>query len=163
VLSAGPRKIAFARELGGWPICVPKAKRLRGSKAHGVAYEKRVAKEVCRLLPGTRWGQWYEYGESGRTRFCQVDLVRVSPTSVVVFECKLSNVEEALRQLEEVYKPVLACAYRLPILGVIVTKSVHRVPEELTLCASMSDVAQVLRADGEKVPVLHWLGVGRMA
>lgn len=151
------------------PSGIPRVSRARGSRAKGLAYERALA----RALRRTTWmtaqhGQWFVYGENDDTlmddtaltytrHYCQPDFVCVSPSTIHVLECKLTNVEEATEQLLDLYFPVLSRAYNRPVRGIIVVRSVHRVPICATIVPSLH---QALVECEKRVPVWHWIGKG---
>jgi len=89
-----------------------------------------------------------------------MDLLRVASRSVLVFEAKLANYEEARRKLDELYLPVARCAWPTrSVGGIIVLKSVMNVPEATPIFDNLRDAIDFL--DPNAGPnVLHWLGRG---
>lgn len=138
------------------PACIPRS-RPRGTKGLGLAYERKVAKVLTKHAPGVETGPWFEYLADGKFGYCQPDFVMWHNLEIVVFECKLTNVEQATEQLLDLYFPILRAVYRVPVRGIIVTKSVHRCPQLATICSSL-DTA--LKLSTSRVPVLHWIGQG---
>lgn len=124
-----------------------------------MAYERKVAKVLARssLAKTIETGPWFEYMADGKFGYCQVDFLLWHNLEIVVFECKLTNVEQATEQLLDLYFPILRAVYRVPVRGIIVTKSVHRCPQLATICSSL-DTA--LKLSISRVPVLHWIGQG---
>jgi hypothetical protein len=105
------------------PKFIPKA-RLRGSRAAGVTYEKKVGK-VLRHLFGTKAvhsGVWFEYADSVRQGVCQVDHYVLREEVVLLIECKLSESLEAWGQMRDLYAPILRRAYGLPVTCIQATK-----------------------------------------
>jgi hypothetical protein len=94
------------------PTFIPKAKRLRGSRAAGMAYEKKVGKVLRILFKEVHSARWFEYEDSARAGVCQVDHFVVLPEKIILVECKLSETEEAWSQMADLYAPILAQHYR---------------------------------------------------
>jgi hypothetical protein len=142
--------------------CAPpdfaKARRLRGSKALGLTYERKLA----RVLPkGTRHGQWFAYCVDGKVRFCQPDFLLVGRSELAVLEAKLADVTAASEQLRGLYVPVLKAAYGKRVLPVIVARSLSRLPENADIdevCCRLIEALDLARAG--RLPVLHWIGRG---
>src|SRR5882724_2908233 len=93
--------------------------RPRGSKAAGLAFERKVGKK---LLLATH-NPWFEFSDRNGRGFCSPDYVIVREKWLVVLECKLTSVAEAREQLLFLYKPVLEHVYKLPMRGIIVVKN----------------------------------------
>lgn len=140
------------------PKCIPRA-RVRGTAAKGLAYERALSRVLVRALPDVKYGQWYEYKADGSCGYCQPDFVYGEVLATYVFECKLTNVEEATEQLLDLYFPVLRRAHSRPVRGIIVTRSVHRVPGLAFVTSSLSEAMKVSET---RVPVLHWIGRGEL-
>lgn len=83
-----------------------------------------VERELKRRLPdGLFIGQWLQFVDSGGTGMAQPDAYLVGPHSVVVFEIKLTQRESAVKQIAELYRPLLREIYQLPVVGVVVCKN----------------------------------------
>jgi len=144
-------KIFWARPCPRPPI--PKT-RPRGAKADGLRYEKLVAKAI----PEAKHGPWYEFQDINGRGYCQPDLVVVQREGVLVLECKLSNYFEGLQQIERLYKPVLFAAYKRPVYGIVVVKSLRSDIPARIICASLDGARDLLKLTPTGVPVVHWLG-----
>jgi hypothetical protein len=138
------------------PACIPRS-RPRGTKGQGLAYERKFARALTKHQPSVEIGPWYEYLADGKFGYCQPDFVLWYNLELVVFEVKLTNVEQATEQLLDLYFPILRAVYRVPVRGIIVTKSVHRCPQLATICSSLGTA---LKLSTSRVPVLHWIGLG---
>jgi len=80
------------------------------AQKRGVNYEKKVSHRLIELyaleyIPSV----WFVYGESGRTRYCQVDglLILNKTRDLILVECKYSHTPDAYWQCENLYLPVL--------------------------------------------------------
>ena len=133
-------------------------RRLRGSKGFGLSYEKRFAQTIQRALPGAKHGQWFEFCADGTTGYCQPDVVVPCTGAVLVLECKLKNVEQAERQLVQLYLPILRKCYGLPVRAIIVARSLSALPNGALVARNLLEAIQMTGAGF--VPVLHWLGRG---
>lgn len=139
------------------PTCIPQARRLRGTKAKGLAYERSLAKALHAALPSAVYGQWFSYEADGEHGYCQTDFLWHANGQVYLIECKLTNVEQATEQMLDLYLPVLHCAFKTRVRGIIVVRSVHRVPALATIVRTLNEAIELTK---EKVPVLHWIGHG---
>lgn len=138
----------------GWPTCIPRRSRLRGVRAAGIRYEKAVAAAI----PGSVRGQWFEYTDAAGHGYCQPDIIVVGKTSVLVVECKLTDVELARRQLAELYVPVLRHVYGgRPVYGLVVVR--HLTPTFRGKPIAMSLIEALQSGDD----LVHWLGHTKLA
>ena len=92
-----------------------KKKRVRGTKAEGLAYERKVVKALKDLSPSAVWhGPWFSYEDrSGKRRYCQPDALCAGPSGdIYLIECKRTCLLEAYEKLEGLYRPVVQSAFR---------------------------------------------------
>lgn len=136
------------------PEFIPRS-RPKGAKAKGLRFERLVAK----ALPGAKHALWFEYGDSHGKGWCSTDLVLEFPNRVVVIEVKLTDTPVAIGQLAGLYLPVLAKAFAKPTYGVIVAKHLTTGTEPTRV---VDNLAAALRLCTKTIPVLHWLGRGRL-
>lgn len=127
--------------------------RPRGAKAHGVRYERQVAKAI----PDARHGQWFQFIDQNGHGTCQTDLLIEFPELVVVLEAKYTWTPEGHFQVDRLYKPVVERAFGKPCHGLVICRAlrderemgsvlvVHRLMEAISWCQ-------------RKRTVLHWLG-----
>ena len=138
------------------PACIPRS-RPRGAKALGLRYERALA----RALPHGRHGPWYEFIDANGPGYCQPDIVLDMGECMFVLESKLSNVEQAKAQIEDLYVPVLTAAHRTKVHGIIVVR--HLTPGvDLALVHDTLQSAMIAAVRGSQLPLLHWLGRGRL-
>lgn len=149
------KNVEWARPISR-PSCIPEQKRRRGTKGLGLSYEKKLGKALLRANSSCVAGQWFEYFADGKRGYCQTDFLLFSGLEVYILECKLTNVEEALGQLRELYAPVVQAAYRLPVHGIVVVKSLSRASGALIVATLKSACSQAIHT----IPVLHYLGQG---
>ena len=133
------------------------ARRPRGTKGLGVTYERKLAKALTKGGWAHTYGQWFAYGDGGARHLCQPDFI-LTDWELVVLECKLTRVEEALAQLEGLYVPVLTAVYKRPVHAIVVTRSLSRCPWDIQVEDNLAGAVRhaVL---GRRV-VLHWIGSG---
>ena len=129
--------------LPGRPKYIPLARGLRGSKAAGLAYEKKVGRKLRRLWPDLVSGQWFEYSDANGVGCCQVDHYVVLDYQVVVFECKLSQTPVGFSQIDLLYRPILEMVYGKPVTGVQVCKHLREIDPRI-----VSKVQSALAAPG---------------
>ena len=91
-------------------------------------YERRIREELDSLFPGVVHEQWFEYVDDNGIGYCQSDHFIVLDTVGIVFETKLTQVAEAVRQINLLYRPVLEFHYGLPFIGVQVCKNLRTDP-----------------------------------
>lgn len=150
------------------PSFIPKPKRLRGSRGAGLAYERALAKAVKSLnVAEILHGQWFHYKDQFGPGWCQPDIVFLSAKFAVVIEVKLTNVQEARKQLQELYLPVLSVAYpEKEVVGVIALRHVSSVEKEVEIFDCIFDAIEESRQIKSKMPpakdfgIFHWLGNG---
>ncbi len=154
-----PRKLSSAPE---WAHECPapsfaRKKRASGTRALGLSYERKLARA---LPPGTLHGQWFIYSEQGRVGYCQPDFLLRGRSELAVLEAKLTDIEAAEEQLRALYAPVLGVCYGKKVLSVVVSRSLARCPAHAEVCDSLAEALQVARCG--RLPVLHWIGTGRL-
>lgn len=125
----------------------PPGRAARGVKALGIAYERAVA----RALPGALHGQWFYFEDANGPGYCQPDLL----VRGWILEVKLSDTEEALGQLLQLYLPVVKLALGGPWRGLKIVK--HLKPWSRDVITTRE---QAIAYPG--VPTLHWPGKGRL-
>lgn len=121
--------------------------RSRGAKLKGLQYERAVAQ----ALPQD-WlhGQWFKFCDEGGIGYCQPDFIKVTPTVVLVMECKLTDVMEAKAQLLGLYLPVIRHVFCRPARGIVVARNLT--PESTNVVGTLLDAL----AEQEHMPTLHW-------
>src|SRR5215207_3219358 len=104
------------------PAFIP-PQRGKGTKALGLAYEKKVGKLLAKHWPGRlRSGVWFEFLDD-RPRWCQVDHFVVLPNQILLVECKLAEKASAWSQMRDLYAPILSRLYpNRPVTRVQATK-----------------------------------------
>lgn len=123
----------------------------RGKKAHGVRYEKSLAKH----LGFARHGQWFQFIDANGHGYCQTDLLLEFPQAMVVLEAKYTWTPQGHFQIDRLYKPVVEKAFGRPCFGLVVCKK---------LCDGMGETMVVSRLDeaihwaSRKRVALHWMG-----
>lgn len=142
-----------------WPTCIPRKSRVRGAKAAGLSYEKKFCLEVGKRFPEAVRGQWFRFRDVNGWGYCQPDCILVRENAVLVLECKLTDTEQARRQLSRLYFPILSHVYGLPTLGIVVVKHLTRVTRVESVFGSL---AEALPASMGGIPTLHWLGRGAL-
>jgi hypothetical protein len=135
------------------PKSIPVNSKPRGVKAKGLSFERAAAK----ALPGAKHGLWFMYTDANGRGYCSPDLLLETPKAVFVFECKLSNVDEARSQLSELYLPVVGLALAKPAFGIVLVKAVTREKSVSLITDSVSKACLLAQSC---IPTLHWLGRG---
>lgn len=122
----------------------PKA-RLKGVARVGLAYQRQVAKALAmHVAAGSALVEpWFRFTDANGSGFCSPDALVAQAGGILVVEVKLTFVPEADRQLDRLYRPVVAMAYGLPldaVRGLIVCRGltmdtpVQRVIHSLVPC-----------------------------
>lgn len=106
----------LCRPLPARPHYIPLA-RLRGVKAKGITFEKRVGKVLRGLFDDVRSGTWFEYHTQTRSGVCCMDHFVLLRDRIILVECKLSEKDTAWKQMA-LYAPLLAAHYQLPVARV---------------------------------------------
>jgi hypothetical protein len=128
----------------------------RNLKAVGLRFEKSVAAAVRALRLGeTIHGQWFEYFDANGHGYCQTDVLLLRRDDAVVLECKLTEVEEAQTQLEDLYLPIVRRVYRRPAVGVVVVRHLTKLTNTARVCDSLEAALGM-----GSLPILHWIGRG---
>lgn len=150
----------IARLLPTKPSCIPIG-RPRGVKAQGVRYERAVASALLARWPkaGISAGPWYEFGDLNGRGYCQPDVTVYSASldAYIVCECKLTNYNAALADLNTLYVPVLRAAHGTDVFPLIILRHLSSEVPPRSVFESFS--AALYAAPKMKVPpVFHWLG-----
>lgn len=142
-----------ARRLDGKPPCIPASRARKGSKAYGLKFERAVAERT-----GGRHGQWFSFVDANGPGYCQTDVLLGLDGQVVVLECKLTEVEEARRQLMHLYLPVVGRALHRRTVGIVV---VRHLTKESNVANVVTSLGAALKVASESfAPTLHWIGRG---
>jgi hypothetical protein len=153
------RSLYSAQALTSRPDHIPHP-RLRGVKAQGQRYEKLVGKKLLSPIARQtnhelRSSTWFEFVDGSGRGHCEVDYLLFTPTSIYVFEVKLTQTPRGLSQLQELYLPVVRKVFSLvPVYGVMICKTLWTEPANLA--TSWEEVqAHVYQ---EELLTWHWLG-----
>jgi hypothetical protein len=111
---------ALVSELEGRPPA-----NLTPVQKRGLKYQAKVEVELERLYPGrVLLKPWFRYKINGVIHRCQPDAIIFGTSSgtAIAVEIKYSTVSEAWQKLSQVYAPVIAKAYRVPVSMVLITR-----------------------------------------
>ena len=134
------------------PAHIP-VSRPKGSKAAGLRYEKALSAAI----PRAEHGQWFEFKDLNGPGHCQMDLIIEGQKRIVVIECKLTDVDQGMRQLHELYFPVVEKVWpdKKP-LGIVAARHLSKCPDVRRVETTLKGA--ILRAETEKIiPILHWM------
>lgn len=135
----------------------PAARKPRGAKGAGLKFEASFFKELHALDDRAEHNPWFRYEGARRSGFCSPDVLSAEGGEAFIFECKLTNVVQALAQLQGLYFPVVSLALRAKPYGVIVSR--HLTQTQGLSIPIVADLREALKiARGGQIPVLHWLG-----
>jgi hypothetical protein len=135
------------------PTKIPLVRRVRGSKRYGIRYESAVAKAT-----GGMQGLWWAYLDANGRGYCQTDIVLAYSGEVFVLECKLTEVDDAWRQLASLYIPVVSLALKHPAKGIIVARHLSKRSDRSAVCTRLEDA--MAEAQSSYFPTLHWIERG---
>lgn len=128
--------------------------RARGAKAHGVRFERALAKAI----PLARHGQWFEFIDANGYGFCQTDLLLEFQSCAFVLEAKYTWTIQGHFQLDKLYLPVVAMALGKPTFGAVVCKAL-RTDVEMFNVLIVNRLMEALTWCQRGKPVIwHWLG-----
>lgn len=127
--------------------------RARGAKAHGVRYERQVAK----ALPLARHGQWFQFIDENGHGWCQTDLLLEFLQAVFIVESKYTWTPQGHFQVERLYQPVVARAFGKPAFGLVICRAL-RDESEMTGVMVCNRLMDGLAWCQHKQVALHWLG-----
>lgn len=113
--------VTWAAFIPGSPSFIS-SKKVSGTRAQGVRYEKRAQAYLKRMidLTGTAGesllqSPWLAFKANGslRERYCQPDAVLVDTSNkhITIFEVKLQHTSAAWWQVRQLYEPVLRVIY----------------------------------------------------
>jgi hypothetical protein len=149
-------RLSFAWLLNERPSWIPKPKRQSGSKAQGLAYEKKVVREVKNRLCAGSWHyhQWIQYRDHDgkEAGWCEPELYTVLSDRVILLEVKLTGGIAGRMQLEGLYRPLLEFIYKKPVYCLLVCKHINKD----TPGPFFSGPEDFMRS-GESFGTWHWL------
>ena len=143
--------------------CVTPA-RAGGSSREPAPIQKPIAAERTPSIRSVatrtnrQHGIWFSFVDANGLGYCQPDVLLGLDGQVVVLECKLTEVDEARKQLAYLYLPVVAKALGKPTKGIVVVRHLTRESNPSNVCTSLGEALK--RATSEYYPTLHWIGRG---
>lgn len=126
----------------------------RGAKAHGVRYERELAK----ALPDGAHGQWFQFVDENGHGWCQPDLLLEFPRHVVILEAKYTWTWEGHMQVDRLYVPVVSRAMGKPAFGLVVCRALIEDMGDVLIQSHLGE-ASIWAQRGKRV-AMHWLGGG---
>lgn len=143
--------------------CAPLFTKVRASSPAaklGLAYEKRVGKELLRFLDKDGFskiehGSWFRFYDTLGTGHCSPDFIMWFNNKAVVVEVKHTWVAEAKAKLDDLYLPIVSCAHNgAPTLPLVIVKNMTRSAPSASLT--------LFDALFSETKLLHWPNIGRM-
>ena len=125
--------LKWARLIPGRPPRIPAAKNRRGSRAKGLAFERRVGKKLsCMIQRGELNGKlfsghWIEFEDENGRGYAQPDHFVLTSNRIILVECKLTQRSAAWIQLRRLYKPLLEHIFGQQVICV---QSCHNLRED---------------------------------
>lgn len=128
--------------------------RPRGKKGAGLRYERELAKS----LPGAIHGQWFHFVDRAGEGWCQPDIMLWNSAGLIILESKYTWTQAGHKQIELLYKPVVARAMQKQTFGMVVCRTLTTDVAKAWICRDLeSAISRALRG----LPtVLHWIGSG---
>jgi hypothetical protein len=97
---------------------------LKGTRARGLTFERKVGKILTNIWPQTRAGVWLRFKDWAGEAWAQPDFYVPLEDRVLIFECKLTECRQAWVQLDK-YKGLLEEMLGLPACRVMVCKNLR--------------------------------------
>lgn len=100
---------------------------MKGSRAKGKTYERKVIKDFTRAKLAGRVlsSPWFTFADANGLGYCQPDILIFLQESIIIVEVKLTQTSSAWQQLELLYKPVVELVYKKPVYLLQVCKHLH--------------------------------------
>lgn len=95
----------------------------------GLRYERRVLRELTQLCNrgyflDLEHTPWFSFEDKYGPGTCSPDFLMFLDKGIVIIETKLTWVPNALSKLEELYCPVVSCAFNAPVRPLVICRSV---------------------------------------
>lgn len=164
------RHLKWVRELpAASPPPFPKPRRLKGSKAAGIAYERKFGRALPGLACGTPFekfklhsGIWLEFADGRKEGWAQPDFFLLPPEDSnplhpdfgLILETKLSINARGWQQLEKLYLPLLRHLYKIDFKLILVCKNLRPGFSEYPILDSVEPLAR----DLPDKSIWQWLG-----
>ena len=135
-----------------------KSRPRRSALKRGLAYEKKVTRELKRQVHDGRLegelfiGQWIQFSDQYGISWAQPDAYILMENRILLLEAKLTQADSAVPQLLSLYLPLLRSIYELPILCIQVCRNLRYVPRKL-----VESPQEVLQNPGPGVFVWHFI------
>jgi hypothetical protein len=137
-------------------------KKLTGTKCEGIAFQRRVHREL--LEPLGRFGpvyeeQWFRFSDTYGTHWCQPDGLVEFHDRVLVVEAKrsLRGQDSGMRQLRSLYRPVVELALKKPTVLCLAFHHWTAHEPEFEEIDSIEDLISLPLGQCDKVKGLHVL------
>lgn len=133
------QNLKSARKLQEPPVRFQKKRRLKGSKAKGLTYERTVGRRLAKRIEKEQLpaelvsGQWFAFEDSNGYGCCQIDHYLICPGFIIILECKLTQTDSAEPQLRELYEPIIREVYKCPVMVIQVCKNLRHHPAHTLL------------------------------
>lgn len=136
-----------------------KPSRARGLKAQGLRFERSVGGAMRKQFESVLCGQWFHYCDKNGLGWCQPDILVEANEAIIVAECKLSECEDARRQIVGLYRPILECVFEKKVIGVVIVRHLTREPRRELIADGF---ISAIRSPMEAPRTIQWLGRGRI-
>lgn len=126
--------------------------KLKGTKASGLTYERAVGRHLSRLY-GQKpiSNQWLRFIDANGQGYAQPDHYFVFEDHVLLIECKRTQTQKGLHQIDWLYRPLLFALYGRPVIGVMACKYMYKENDW-----TIRDIKSLRPCN--KTYTWHWLG-----
>lgn len=107
------------------PAFIPKTKPNNAAAKKGLAFQRKITKEICSLGLGRVFAEpWFVYKLRSVLRYCSPDIIIEQPNRIIVVEIKLTWQPEIDNKLRNLYTPIAKHVFRKPVKAVLVVRNV---------------------------------------
>lgn len=124
----------------------------KGSRAVGIRYEQSLAKALAGY--DADHNPWFYFEDANGPGWCQPDILLADGTDLFILEAKLSDCEAGVRQLKELYLPVLRHVLGNRVYGITVSRYLTRKTDTKLVTDDLG--IAMLTARNHQIPILHW-------
>lgn len=107
---------------------MPEVKRMKGTKAQGVAYEKLIRKQLEKAWGASfNYHQWFSFQRTvhDKVEYCEPEMFLLFKEFILLLECKRTGRNYGRDQMLHFYAPILSKAYSRPVRSLLICKNVN--------------------------------------
>jgi len=109
------------------PDGIPAKPKLKGTKAQGAAYEKKIVKGLEKQFGESfNYHKWFCFRRTldGKKEYCEPEMFLLFKNFICLMECKRTGNMWGKQQMENFYAPVLEKVYDRPVRCLLICKHV---------------------------------------